>query len=121
MAKDLGLKFDLVLETDSSSAKSVAQRRGVAKIRHLHTPLLWLQRRISDGAMKCFKVEGKINEADIGTKALTHEALTSIMQRLDFEFVQGASSHALQASVPEAIASLISARSRRMHVYYKRL
>eukprot|EP00971_Amphidinium_carterae_P165320 3276949-Amphidinium_carterae.1 len=28
---------------------AVSKRRGVAKIRHLHTPLLWLQTRVGDG------------------------------------------------------------------------
>ena len=39
IAEDTGQKFCLDLETDSSAAKGVATRRGVEKIRHLHTPL----------------------------------------------------------------------------------
>ena len=99
MASDLGLKFDLDLETDSSAAKGVASRRGVGKIRHLHTPLLWLQGRVQRKELKVWKIGGKTNEADIGTKALNGEALDQIMQRLDFVFEEQANKQALQATV----------------------
>ena len=38
MAEDFGKQFGLDLETNSSAAKGVATRRGVEKIRHLHSP-----------------------------------------------------------------------------------
>ena len=99
MAADLGLRFELDLETDSSAAKGVASRRGVGKIRHLHTPLLWLQGRVRRKELKVWKIDGKTNEADIGTKALNGEALDAIMKRLDFVFEAQASGQALQATV----------------------
>ena len=99
MAADLGLKFELDIETDSSAAKGVASRRGVGKIRHLHTPLLWLQGRVQRKELKVWKIDGKTNEADIGTKALNGDALDAIMGRLDFVFEEGASKQALQATV----------------------
>ena len=52
MAKDFGMDLKLKLETDSSGAKGVAARRGVGRIRHLHTPLLWLQRRVADRTLR---------------------------------------------------------------------
>ena len=46
-----------------------------------------------------WKIDGKMNEADIGTKALNGEALEKIMERLDFVFEKGESEQALQATV----------------------
>ena len=43
MMIDFGEKIaKCVLGTDSSSAKSIMERRGGGRIRHLHYPLLWL-------------------------------------------------------------------------------
>ena len=101
MAKDLGVDLTIALETDSSAAKAVAQRRGVGKIRHLHTPLLWLQRRIGAGEIKVFMVDGKLNEADVGTKALTADQLRAIVDRLDFVFLEGSSDMELKAALQQ--------------------
>ncbi len=68
MARDLGDNFALRAGTDSSAAKAVAERRGVGKIRHLHTPLLWLQTKCSKGEIKISKVSNKVNWADLATK-----------------------------------------------------
>ena len=56
MARDLGYQFQLRACLDSSAAKGVAERRGVGKIRHLHTPLLWLQGRVKQGVLRLSKV-----------------------------------------------------------------
>ena len=98
MAADFGLQFGLDLETDSSAAKGVAARRGVGKIRHLHTPLLWLQRHVTGRKLKVWKILGTDNEADIGTKSLSGDAIDRIMKRLGFTFESGASDQALQAT-----------------------
>lgn len=98
MAKDFGMDLKLKLETDSSGAKGVAARRGVGRIRHLHTPLLWLQRRVADRTLRVFKVDGKTNEADIGTKALAQADVVRILTCLGFHFEKGASTRALQAA-----------------------
>ena len=99
MTADLGQKFDLDLETDSSAAKGVASRRGVGKIRHLHTPLLWLQRRVTRRELRVWRIPGTENEADIGTKPLGGDLLDRILQKLGFVFEAGASKQALQATV----------------------
>ena len=98
MASDFGMHFGLSLETDSSSAKGVALRRGVGKIRHLHLPLLWLQRRVAMKEIRVWKVAGSENEADIGTKALNGEAIDKILSRLHFVFESGQSQLALRAA-----------------------
>ena len=65
MAEDFGQQFVLDLESDSSTAK------GVGKIRHLYTPLLWLQRSVTNRKMLTWLE----SEADIGTKPLSRDVL----------------------------------------------
>ncbi|CAK0909302.1 unnamed protein product, partial [Prorocentrum cordatum] len=48
LGADLGMMLHPVMRADSGAAKGIVGRRGVGRIRHLHTPLLWvLEKRIS--------------------------------------------------------------------------
>ena len=58
VAKDWGLDMEAVLETDSASAKGILSRRGAGKIRHLDTPLLWVQQRVARKQLRVDKVAG---------------------------------------------------------------
>ncbi len=64
MARDLGYQLTLRAGTDSSAAKGVAERRGVGRIRHLHTPLLWLQPKFRNGEIKVSKIATATNWSD---------------------------------------------------------
>ena len=54
-----------VLGTDSSSAKSILERRGAGRIRHLHCSMLWLQERVDSADMRTEKRKGEHKTADI--------------------------------------------------------
>ena len=70
MTKDLGYDSKLVIKTDSSAAKGIGSRRGVGKLRHLHTACLWVQRRLFRREVSIDKILGPSNVADMGTKPL---------------------------------------------------
>ena len=76
-------------------------RRGVGKIRHLHTPLLWIQKRAQKKELRVWKIDGKKNAADIGTKPLNEESMTRIMHDLKFEYQSGVDTKALRAAIPK--------------------
>ncbi len=44
--RDLGLEFDLQINTDSVAARSSCSRRGGGKVRHLHVQELWIWERV---------------------------------------------------------------------------
>ena len=69
-----------VLGTDSSAAKSIMERRGAGRFRHLHCPMLWFQERGDSGEIRIEKRKGEHNTADIGTKAVTsnHETFENV-------------------------------------------
>ena len=57
--------------SDSSAARSVARRRGIAgRLRHLQIRHLWLQSRVALGHLKLDVVAGERNPADTLTKPL---------------------------------------------------
>ncbi len=69
MAKDLGAVLKARMRYDAAGA-GIANRREVGRARHLHTPSLWIQKHIQDGAVELSKVDGARNWADLGTKHL---------------------------------------------------
>jgi len=99
MARDLGYSFALRAGTDSSTAKSVAERRGVGKIRHLHTPLLWLQTKCSKGEIKISKVSNKVNWSDLATKVHDQKWMMECLSACGFEVLAGKSKLALDAAL----------------------
>ena len=103
-AKSMMLDFgedvaQCVLGTDSSSAKSIMERRGAGRIRHLHCPMLWLQERVDSGEVRTEKRKGEHNTADIGTKAVSAPELRKHLRTLKMEWRDGRHPLALSAAM----------------------
>ena len=61
-----GLEVRLFI--DSSACRSILQRQGVGKVRHLSTRCLWMQQFCKRGVFSVHPIETKLNVSDIGTK-----------------------------------------------------
>ena len=70
-------------------------------MRHLHTPLLWVQSKVEERAVKVIKVDGKTNLADMGTKHIEAWRMNDFLCKFGFEFVAGRNKQALKADVPQ--------------------
>ena len=79
---DLNISCNLVLWSDASAARSVASRRGLGKVRHLHTRYLWIQDAVASRALSRRCILGTSNPADAFTKALSKDALDGHCSRL---------------------------------------
>ena len=88
-----------VLGTDSSSSKSIMERRGAGRIRHLHCPMLWLQERVGSVEIRTEKRKGEHNTADIGTKAVRAPVLMKHLKTLKMEWRDGRHPLALSAAI----------------------
>ena len=75
----------------------IAQRRGIGRVRHLHAPLLWVQRVFHDRRAELKKVRGTENPADLGTKVLSGPDLWKCLKLLNFTARVGKSDLALEA------------------------
>ena len=67
MAKDLGAVLAARVRYDATAGAGIANRRGVGRVRHLHTPALWIQRHVQEGGLLLSKVDGDNNLSDLGT------------------------------------------------------
>ena len=70
VARDLGEEIIMDMHTDSSAAMGVCNRKGIGKVRHLDTNLLWIQDKVKQGSLKINKVHGEKKHADLFTKHL---------------------------------------------------
>ena len=84
---DLGIAVDVLVWSDASAARAVASRRGLGKVRHLHTRYLWLQDTVACRAIVLRTIHGTENPADAFTKALTCVALDGHTERLGLYYV----------------------------------
>ena len=79
LAKDLGINLGLEILTDATAAIGICRRRGLGKIRHLHTADLWVQDRLRRGDFKLSKVLGADNPADLLTKHVPRDCMRKHM------------------------------------------
>ena len=84
--KDMKMELGLTVQTDSSSAKAMATRRGLGKVRHIASELLWVQQVVAKQRAQLQKIDGKTNTADLGTKFLTWPEIQKHMTALGFEY-----------------------------------
>ena len=71
LARDLGWEMRLIIHVDSSTARSIANRSGVGKLRHIETGVLWVQQAVKECSFALCRVAGKDNFADILTKPMS--------------------------------------------------
>ena len=98
MCADMGTRKTLRCWVDATAGKGIASRRGVGKIRHLHTQTLWSQKIVQDGKVKLSKVDGDLNPADIGTKHLDGQRIWKLLKLMSIEAREGRSDLALRSA-----------------------
>lgn len=72
--------------SDSSSGLSFSTRRGLGKMRHIHTRCLWLQDAVAGKTLRVAKVKGESNPADVLTKAVPEASMMRVCTELGQEF-----------------------------------
>ncbi|CAE7286480.1 unnamed protein product [Symbiodinium sp. CCMP2592] len=77
----LGIRPEMVIRMDSSSARSILLKKGLGRTRHIDAGLLWVQRLTSVG-LQVKAIAGKENPADVGTKALSRNAVVKCLERI---------------------------------------
>ena len=80
--RDLGLELGLIVESDSSSAKAFASRRGLGKQRHVQTRFLWLQQVVGDERVVIKKIGTASNVSDILTKSSSSPVILKHMEQM---------------------------------------
>ena len=94
MAQAFEDTYKVRLHVDASAALGIVQRKGVGKIRHLHTGSLWIQEHQGRNTVTFHKVKGTLNPADLFTKYLAREATEGYLKMMSAELKEGRSEKA---------------------------
>ena len=70
MAADMAKVVKPRVRVDATASKAIASRRGVERVRQLHTQVLWVQEAVARRELTIVKVPEVENPADMGTKHL---------------------------------------------------
>ena len=89
IVKDMGMNIQIVLHTDSAAAKGIASRKGIGKVKHLDTRMLWVQSKVDDQTLRIRKIPGSINPADMLTKYLDGARLRALLGKLPVQDQEG--------------------------------
>ena len=98
MGRDLGREFGLKVIVDATAGKGIASRRGLGKIRHLHTPCLRVQTVFHERRAELAKIAGTESPSDMGTKVLSGKEIWKHLSFMGFEARAGRSALALKAA-----------------------
>ena len=82
---DMGIvrnKINLKVHTDSSTAKSIANRKGTGKVRHIEVCQLWVHQEVANQRMEIVKVKGINNIADILTNHIDNSTLNRHLEHI---------------------------------------
>jgi hypothetical protein len=75
--RDFGVIVEASVLGDANAALGIIRRKGIGKMRHLNTNLLWVQEKSANKELTYTKVAGKENPADLYTKFLSGDDMTS--------------------------------------------
>ena len=89
LARDLGIELKIQILTDATAAIGICRRRGLGRIRHLHTADLWVQDRLKKGDFSLTKVAGSDNPADILTKHVSRDIMLKHMKNMGLKEEEG--------------------------------
>ena len=79
MLRDMGIEAGVEINTDSSAAKGMANRRGLGKVRHIELTELWVQDQVARGKIRIRKISGVDNVSDSLTKHSTSDRIAQTL------------------------------------------
>ena len=69
--------------TDSSSARQLAAKQGVGKVRHLDGKIFWIQQHVLQGDVHLQQLPTVWNVSDLCTKALNQKRVKLLLHELN--------------------------------------
>ena len=111
LAKDMNWDLKPRVWSDATAAIRISKRRGLGKIRHLHTTDLWIQEQVRSERVILEKIAGVENPGDVFTKYVDKGIMQKALSKMNCEYRDGrpASAPANMGDRPaESVASFTS-------------
>ncbi|CAE7627361.1 unnamed protein product [Symbiodinium sp. CCMP2592] len=84
MLADWGINCPVVINMDATTGISIGSRRGLGRVKHIHTCFLWVQEVIDSGRVKLKKVPTGEMLADLMTKPLDAKLIQKFLQGMGY-------------------------------------
>ena len=97
MARGFGVRLPIKIWLDATAGAAIGSRRGLGKVKHIHTIFLWVQDKVANKELDIGKVHTSQNLADILTKPVDAALIERMMTEMSFTYEDGRSSLALKA------------------------
>ena len=97
LAKDWNLHYKFGVNMDATAAIGMAGRRGLGKVKHIHTVFLWIQERLQEYKAVVKKQHTSDMLADILTKFLPRDSMEKLLRRMGFVYRESKHSLGLEA------------------------
>jgi hypothetical protein len=104
----MNVHVQIRVQCDSTAAKSIAQRIGVGRIRHLEVKTLWVQEKVKAKELVVVKVPGEENVADIGTKAVPGPRFLKLRDMLGLRAVGAKTANVIETKAELPKVGMIS-------------
>ena len=98
MAVDMAKVVKPRVRVDAAASTAMATRRGVGRVRHLHTQVLWVQEAVARRELTIVKEPGLENPADMGTKHLAQREMRECLRRAGCHITGGRSRMAFRVA-----------------------
>ena len=98
LARDLNVDLVGHLHSDSSAAIGISHRRGLGKVKHMHTQFLWVQERLRSGDFQLHKERTDRDRVDLMTKYLTRSVMDKFVQMIGYRISSGSNTLALSSA-----------------------
>ncbi|CAE7251708.1 unnamed protein product [Symbiodinium sp. CCMP2592] len=89
MLADWGINCPVVINMDATTGISIGSRRGLGRVKHIHTCFLWVQEVIDSGRVKLKKVPTGEMLADLMTKPLDAKLIQKFLQGMGYNSRSG--------------------------------
>jgi hypothetical protein len=91
IASEWDVRLSINLIFDATAGAAMSSRRGLGRVKHVHTAFLWIQNYVTNGLIKLTKKHTSENLADILTKPVTATLMGQMMDLMGFRYVAGRS------------------------------
>ena len=91
IASEWDVRLSINLIFDATAGAAMSSRRGLGRVKHVHTAFLWIQNYVTNGLIKLTKKHTSENLADILTKPVTATLMVQMMDLMGFRYVAGRS------------------------------
>ena len=98
MAADMAKAVKPRVRVDATASKATASRRGVGRVRYLHTQVSWVQEAVARRELIIAKVLGVENAADMVTKDLAQKEMHECLRRAGCHITGGRSKMAFRVA-----------------------